>query len=92
MAIPRINDCVIVLTVLASSTAMARDAGAVSAPAIRQACTADYQSYCTGEEPSLPIETACLRQHFLSLSAECQSALGTLEQDSGEKSPDDEAQ
>ena len=93
MAIPRIGGwCAIGLLVFGGTTAIAQDAGAASAAAVRHACSADYQSYCTGEEPSLPIETACLRQHFLSLSTECQSALGALDQESGEKSSDEESQ
>jgi hypothetical protein len=87
MVIPRIGAwCAIVLQVFGSTTAIAQNAASQSAGGVRQACSTDYQTHCTGEEPSLPIETACLRQHFLSLSTQCQSALGALEQDSGEKS------
>lgn len=93
MAIPRISGCcAIMLLGFGSTAAMARDADAASAAAVRQSCTADYHSYCTGDEPSLPIETACLRQHFLSLSTECQSALGALEKESGAASSEEESQ
>src|SRR5579872_1026022 len=51
----------IMLLAIGSTAAMAQDAAAVSAAAIQQACRADYESYCIGEDPSLPIETACLR-------------------------------
>lgn len=93
MSIARIGGCyAIVLLVFGSTAAIARNPGTGSADVLRQSCNADYHSFCTGDNASLPIETACLRQHFLSLSAECQSALDALEQESGAKSSDEDAQ
>lgn len=82
----------VVLLALGSTAAVAQGTAAASAAAIREACNADYQSYCTGEDPSLPIETACLRQHFLSISRACQSALGALDQENHAESSEQDAQ
>jgi hypothetical protein len=84
--------CAAVLLMCGTGAAVAQDTETSSAASLRQACRADYHSYCTGDDPSLPIETACLRQHFLSLSSQCQSALGALDQQNGAESSDENSQ
>ena len=46
-----------------------------AARAVRKSCQADYQAYCTGENPTASSEIGCLRQHYLNLSQACRSAL-----------------
>ena len=58
---------------LAATAAAAQDA--TGAPPVQQACAADYARFCTGDSPSLPIETACLEQYHLNLSSSCRTAL-----------------
>ena len=60
--------------------------------AIRNACATDFRAYCTGENPADAVATACLKQNFLSLSRECQSALGTSDQQNDAESSDHDSE
>jgi hypothetical protein len=46
--------------------------------AIRQACRADYQTYCSSVPTGGPAALSCLHQNAASLSPGCQRALGTV--------------
>ncbi len=50
-------------------------AGDPGRQAIKQACEADYKTFCTGVQPGGGRIIACLRQNFDELSPSCQHAL-----------------
>ncbi len=50
-------------------------AGKRDGQAVRQACKADYQTFCTGVQPGGGRIIACLQQNFEKLSPGCQDAL-----------------
>jgi hypothetical protein len=56
----------------ASGSAIADDPGK---GAVRQACQADYKTFCTGVQPGGGRIVACLQQNFDKLSPGCQQAL-----------------
>lgn len=47
--------------------------------AFRVACAQDYRQYCTGDNPGVALEAACLRQYYVNLSLNCRTALDGLQ-------------
>ena len=45
------------------------------AQSARQACKADYQTFCSGIQPGGGRVLECLKQNFAKLSPDCQTAL-----------------
>lgn len=65
----------------------ATGAGAVS-PAVRQACSADYASYCSSLKVGSGALRACMHSHRKQLTQRCLQALAT----SGEATPGEVAE
>lgn len=42
---------------------------------LQAACKDDYQTYCSGDDAGVAVETACLRQYYINLSMRCRAAL-----------------
>jgi hypothetical protein len=42
---------------------------------LEAACKEDYQSFCSGDNPGVAMEAACLRQYYINLSMPCRAAL-----------------
>ncbi len=61
----------------ASGSAIADDPGR---GAVRQACQADYKTFCTGVQRGGGRIVACLQQNFDKLSPGCQQALTAAKQ------------
>ncbi|MBV8092436.1 MAG: hypothetical protein JO110_04230 [Acetobacteraceae bacterium] len=62
-----------------------------AAKAIHNACSNDYQKRCSGTNPALAFQIACLRQYYVSLSPWCRAALQSLNSpSSGEQGSPDE--
>lgn len=49
----------------------------------RMACAQDYRSYCTGDNPGVALQAACLRQYYVNLSLNCRIALDRLQNPTG---------
>jgi Cysteine rich repeat len=75
--IGRLSTVVIVLLALISP-AVAQKPTEAQIDAIRQACRADYQSYCSSVPTGGSAALECLRQNRASLSAPCREAVGAL--------------
>jgi len=58
--------------------ALAQQPTQAQANAIRQACRADYQTYCASVPTGGSAALACLQQNAASLSQGCQTALGAI--------------
>jgi len=66
--------------VRASSVVLAQEADLHE---FRAACTQDYKLYCTGDNPGVALEAACLRQYYVNLSLNCRTALDDLQNPTG---------
>ena len=64
----------------ASSVVLAQEAGLRE---FRAACAQDYRLYCTGDNPGVALEAACLRQYYVNLSLNCRTALDDLQNPTG---------
>jgi hypothetical protein len=62
----------LIMLAFGSGNAIADDPGR---GAVRQACQADYRTFCTGVQPGGGRIVACLQQNFDKLSPGCQQAL-----------------
>jgi hypothetical protein len=54
------------------AVAMAQDS---DLSGFRAACAQDYRRYCTGDDPGVAVETACLSQYYINLSLSCRDEL-----------------
>jgi hypothetical protein len=65
-------------TLIASATAavvLCASFGMAQAQSAREACKADYQTFCSGIQPGGGRILECLKQNFPKLSPDCQAAL-----------------
>jgi len=65
----------VALALCAALPASAEQPGAQPAQSVRQACAADYRSFCPGVKLGGGRAAACLEQNAAKLSPSCQQAL-----------------
>jgi len=68
------------VAVQASSVVLAQEADLHE---FRAACAQDYRVYCTGDNPGVALEAACLGQYYVNLSLNCRTALDGLQNPTG---------
>jgi hypothetical protein len=79
MRAPLSQLAMLVFTFLAwGGTAFAQQPTQTQINAIRQACRADYQSYCASVPTGGPAALACLKENAQSLSGPCRRAVGAI--------------
>ena len=66
------------LTAAAVAVALCTSFGVAEAESAKQACRADYQTFCSGTQPGGGRVLACLKQNFSKLSPNCQTALASM--------------
>jgi hypothetical protein len=68
----------LVISLGSLSPAVAEQPSQAQISAIRQACPADYQTYCSDVPTGGSASLACLKRHAQSLSGPCQQAVAAL--------------
>jgi hypothetical protein len=57
---------------------------------IQQSCASDFEKFCKPSSPSSPVQTGCLRQYWMNLSASCQRALRAQQSNNADESDNGE--
>ena len=76
MTRPRLTAAAFAIALFAANAAVADTAGGDGD--VRQACAADFQKACPAAKPGDGSLKQCARQHFMSFSSPCQSALKAM--------------